>query len=406
MNKEHDLFKDKNLLVISPRYPPLEGYPRNVFVKSTVDELKKYFRKIVVISTVPYIPKFLTKFMQPRRRHESQMQDYHYDNVWIYYTHDIISPFECSKRKWGDKAFKKSKKILSDINFEPDLIHAHFTWPSGYVAVKLGNELKIPVVITAHGYDVYDLPFRNEYWFNKIKYVLDSATHIITVSKSNERIMIEKLKISNKKISVIPNGYDGKLFYPMNRSEIRKRLNLPDDKKIIINVANLVPVKGHIYLLNALSEVIKHHRDVLLVIVGDGPEWKKLEKIVVNLGLTKYVYFAGSKPHHEIPLWMNAADIFVLPSLSEGNPTVMFEALGVGLPFVGTTVGGIPEIITSEGYGLLCPPKNLDCLAEKILEALEREWDREKIRKYARQFTWENIAREVMRVYEQVLKKK
>ena len=91
--------------------------------------------------------------------------------------------------------------------------------------------------------------------------------------------------------------------------------------------------------------------------------------------------------------------------MSEGNPTVMFEALGVGLPFVGTAVGGVPEIITSEDYGLLCPPADPECLAEKILIALEKEWDREKIRKYAEQFTWEEIAKRVINIYLKYLKK-
>ena len=81
----------------------------------------------------------------------------------------------------------------------------------------------------------------------------------------------------------------------------------------------------------------------------------------------------------------------------------MFEALGVGLPFVGTAVGGVPEIITSEDYGLLYPPKDPKCLAEKILIALEKDWDREKIRKYAEQFTWENIAKKIINIYTQVI---
>lgn len=76
---------------------------------------------------------------------------------------------------------------------------------------------------------------------------------------------------------------------------------------------------------------------------------------------------------------MNACDVFILPSLSEGNPTVMFECLGCGKPFVGTKVGGIPEIINSEDYSLLCEPANPKELAEKILIALDKGWDNEKI---------------------------
>ena len=100
---------------------------------------------------------------------------------------------------------------------------------------------------------------------------------------------------------------------------------------------------------------------------------------------------------------MNACDLFVLPSLSEGNPTVMFEALGCGKPFVGTKVGGVPEVIASDDYGLLVEPADSEDLVEKILVALDREWDREKILTYAERYTWENVAKEIMGVYTQIL---
>jgi glycosyltransferase involved in cell wall biosynthesis len=96
---------------------------------------------------------------------------------------------------------------------------------------------------------------------------------------------------------------------------------------------------------------------------------------------------------------MNACDIFVLSSLNEANPTVMFEALGCGKPFIGTKVGGIPEIINSEVYGLLVTPANPDDLKEKILLALDRKWDHEAILKYAEQFTWKEIADEILKIY-------
>ena len=100
---------------------------------------------------------------------------------------------------------------------------------------------------------------------------------------------------------------------------------------------------------------------------------------------------------------MNACDLFVLPSLNEGNPTVLPEALGCGKPFVGTKVGGVPEVITSDESGLLVEPADPEDLAGRILIALDREWDREKILTYAERYTWENIAKEIMGVYEQIL---
>jgi glycosyltransferase involved in cell wall biosynthesis len=92
----------------------------------------------------------------------------------------------------------------------------------------------------------------------------------------------------------------------------------------------------------------------------------------------------------------------VLPSLNEGNPTVMFECLGCGKPFIGTRVGGIPEIITSENYGLLCDPAKSVDLADNILLALAKEWDKGKIREYAEQFNWDVIVKNILGIYYKV----
>lgn len=102
-------------------------------------------------------------------------------------------------------------------------------------------------------------------------------------------------------------------------------------------------------------------------------------------------------------MWINAGDLFVLPSLVENFGVVNIEALACGKPVISTINGGSEEVITSEEYGLLCPPRDPECLAEKILMALNKEWDREKIRKYAEQFDWRNIARQIFKVYEDVL---
>ena len=151
-----------------------------------------------------------------------------------------------------------------------------------------------------------------------------------------------------------------------------------------------------------MAEVITQRKDILVIIVGSGKLKTDVEKQIRSSGLEEYIKTVGNKPHAEIPLWMNASDIFVLPSLNEGNPTVMFEALGCGKPFVGTRVGGVPEIISSDVYGLLVRPADPRDLAEKILIAVDRQWDREAILTYAKQFTWETIAKEIVDVYEKV----
>ena len=108
--------------------------------------------------------------------------------------------------------------------------------------------------------------------------------------------------------------------------------------------------------------------------------------------------------HDEIPLGMNACDVFVLPSLNEGNPNVMFEALGCGKPFVGTTVGGEPEVISNEKLGVLVEPKNVEGLTKAILKALDKEWDKDYISNYAKQFTRDKVPEKIIGVYDEVLK--
>jgi glycosyltransferase involved in cell wall biosynthesis len=152
-----------------------------------------------------------------------------------------------------------------------------------------------------------------------------------------------------------------------------------------------------------VKEIVKYRGDILCIIIGDGVLREDLKAQIKKLGLENYVKLAGSKPHDEIPLWMNAADLFVLPSLSESFGVVQIEAMACGKPVVATRNGGSEEIVISEEYGLLCEPANSEDLAEKILVALDKDWDRDKILKYAQQFTWENIVKDIMGIYNESL---
>jgi glycosyltransferase involved in cell wall biosynthesis len=322
-------------------------------------------------------------------------------NIKVYPTPILYAPTDSQYKKLGDRHFKAVEKALKKDNIKFDLVHSHFTWSAGYVGAKLKEKYNVPFVVTAHGHDIYDYPFRDREWKEKIEYVLDAADYVITVSDSNLEC-IKKLNVKTP-VKVIPNGFRSDLFYPRDLEECRKVLDAPLDKKIVLSVGHLFEVKGHKYLIEAMREVVKYRKDVLCILVGEGKLKNKLEKQIKKAGLENYVKLAGGRPHNEIPIWMNACDVFVLPSLNEGNPTVMFECVGCGKPFIGTKVGGIPEIITSEDYGLLCEPANPKALAEKILTTLDKEWAREEILRYAKQFTWENIANEIIVIYKSII---
>jgi glycosyltransferase involved in cell wall biosynthesis len=176
-------------------------------------------------------------------------------------------------------------------------------------------------------------------------------------------------------------------------------LDLPADKKIVLAVGNLQEVKGHKYLVEAMEYVVKKRKDVICLIVGNGRLEVMLKKQIKSAGLFDYVKLVVAKPHREIPLWMNACDLFVLSSLRESFGVVQIEAMGCGKPVVATYNGGSEEIITSKDYGLLCDPAKPEELAQNILSALYRVWDSDLIKKYSAQFSWNNISDQIQKVF-------
>ena len=382
-----------NLLVVCHRY--------RSFQKDPIDLVSQYFNNVYVlvrfnkfadVSKYIHIPA-LQPFISSSKIDCTNKPS----NLEVYKTSIFNFPFDSQYKLLGEKHLKMVEELIHKKNIKFDLIHSHFTWSSGYVGAKLKEKYGVPFVVTAHGYDVYYLPFKDDEWRSKIEYVLNSADAIITVSNSNLEC-IKKLDVKTP-VTVLPNGYRGDLFHPDDIFKCRKSLGLPIDKKIILSVGNLEEVKGHKFLVEAMDYVVRVKNDTVCFIVGVGKLERQLNKQIKLAGLEDQVKLIGGKPHKEIPLWMNACDVFVLPSLNEGNPTVMFECLGCGKPFIGTRVGGIPEIITSENYGFLCDPAKSVDLADNILLALTTEWDKGKIKEYAKQFTWENISQEILKVY-------
>jgi glycosyltransferase involved in cell wall biosynthesis len=375
-------------------------------VYSQIDALKKYFDTIHVISLNPYIPKLFSKFsfMHPRWRKDAFATDYSYDNVEVRFARYFMLPFDFVKERKGEFAYKVAKRIIEREKIDFDLIHAHFTWPSGYVGAKLKEIYKKPLVLTIH---------EDRDWFlkeissgdKKLIYCWRNADKIIRVNRRDLK-EFENIGIDKSKLLSIPNGFSSDFFKQMNINIARKELGLPVDKKILLNIANLEEYKGLKYLIEATKNILAKRNDVMLYIIGQGSLKNSLQLLIKNYGLENNIVLAGgNKPSEEIPLWMNASDVFALPSLSEGNPTVMFEALGCGKPFVGTRVGGIPEVITNEKLGILVEPKDVDGLTKAILEALDTKWDKDYILNHAEQFTWDKIAERIMGVYDEVLEK-
>jgi len=395
--------EDINLLVIAPYY--------DVFIKGLTEATANYVENIDVFIHHNYItelarlsshvPLLYLKWLEKFTKRNLVRVEPQAENVKVHILSTLYFIPDGRNIKIGDKLFKKFSQYITKHKLEFDIIHAHNHWPQGYVAVKLKKEFGVPAIVTVHTPALGEVISNLNHPIHKFaSFVFKNADALIRMNK----VDIPLLKKFNNNVFYVPNGFDPKLLRPMPQKEARRYLEIPNNVKMIFSLGNLVERKGFHYLIDAMSLIIRERDDVLCYIGGEGPFRNALQSKINKLNLQNHVKLLGFVSDEELSYWMNAADLFVLPSLSEGNPTVMFEALGVGLPFVGTKVGGVPEIIISEDYGLLCEPANPKDLAEKILIALEKEWDREKIRKYAEQFTWENIAKKTLEVYRGVLK--
>ena len=398
--------KSTNLLIITDRYPHNKDLVSSSFVYSQIDASKRYFDTIYVISLNPFIPKLFSRFsfMHPRWRKDAFATDYSYDNVEVRFARYFMLPFDFVKERKGEFAYKVAKRIIEREKMDFDLIHAHFTWPSGYVGAKLKAIYKKPVVLTVHE--------EREGFLNEISsgdkkliYSWRNADKIIRVNRRDLK-EFEKIGIDKSKLLSIPNGFSSDLFKPMNINIARKELGLPRDKKILLNIANLEKYKGQKYLVDAMKNVLAKRNDVMLYIVGQGSLKNQLQSLINKYRLEDNIVLAGgNKPSKEIPLWMNACNVFVLPSLSESFGIVQIEAMACGKPVVATYNGGSEEVVINKKLGILVEPKDVGGLATAILKALDTEWDKEYILNYAEQFTWDKIAEKIKEVYDEVLKK-
>lgn len=390
------------VLVFTSLFPNNVEPNKGVFIKERMVNVAKLC-EVKVIAPVPYFPpikifKRWYPFFQVKKKEVIE-------GLEVFRPRFFIVP-KIGMVFYGLFMFlsvlKPVKTIQKEFNF--DLIDAHYIYPDGIAAVLLGKFLKKPVVVSVRGTDINFYP-KFTLIRKQIIYTLKNAAKIISVCQALKDKMV-KLGILSEKIEVIPNGVDIEKFKPFPRIKARKELNLPIDQKIILSVGHLVKRKGFQYLIDALSE-IKNNGDKdstpTLVIVGEGLYRFKLENQIKELHLEKEVRLIGAKPHNELYKWYGSADLFCLASFREGWPNVIFESLACGTPVVATNVDGIPEVICSEDYGILVDEQDSKKIAQAIIKALDKNWDIQKLVKYAQENTWNKVAQKVHSLHQSIM---
>lgn len=289
------------------------------------------------------------------------------------------------------------KRIICD-GFDFDIIDAHYFYPDGVAAAILARTLRKPLVITARGSDLnlvtqYTLPRK---W---IRWAAQRADHLITVSGELKQVLVD-MGTQTDKVTVLRNGVDAELFKPVDRDKIRPKLNMRGFT--ILSVGNLVPAKNHNLVIEAVAQI----PDIALLIIGQGPEQQRLNKMISDRGLENRVRILGNMNQIMLREFYGAADALILASLREGWPNVLLESMACGTPVVATSVGAAADIVAVPQAGVLTSEINTEALITALGQLRKNYPDRATTRAYAEQFSWDETSAGQMRIFNRIVQEK
>ena len=277
-----------------------------------------------------------------------------------------------------------------------DAIDAHYFYPDGVAAARVAKELNLPLVISARGSDINrigEIPFARQ----RMLWAAESAQALIAVSAALSARMAA-LGMPAARTYVFRNGVDSDQFVPYPRSDARRRLGLREDGAWVLGVGNLVSEKGFDLLIRATAAI----PDARLVIVGEGPLRDELGSLAKTSAPGR-VEFRGNTSQTELRFVYAACNVLGLPSLREGWPNVLLEAISCGTPVVASPVGGVPEIVRKEAPGILVADRNVQAWSRALRTMLNASLAPQDVRQYALQFGWEEVVTGQCGLYENVV---
>jgi glycosyltransferase involved in cell wall biosynthesis len=391
------------VLMLSHMYPSAVNRTAGIFVHEQVRALAALGHDVRVVSPKGWAPPLASRW---RAYHEVPGADV-VEGVPVLYPRMLSLPGARLGHHNADATLWAIARPLRRVRerWPFDVIHAHMLVPDGWAAAQMGAGLGVPVVATAHRADVLDVPARSPRSRARVAAAVEAIHQVCAVSAAIGDAA-SSLAHPQRPVRVVPNGADTRVFAPRTASEARARLGLPDDGPIVSYVGKLVPRKGVDTLVEAMGLLARRPAGApLLVAAGIGEEQPALERRATELGVGDRVLFVGKVAHDEVGWWMAAGDLVVLPSLSEGLPTVICEAMNVGRPVVATAVDGTPEIVRDGRTGLLVPPSDPGALAGALGRVLDEpvlagQMGREALRIGRDEYTWDANARTMSAIYE------
>lgn len=391
-----------NILVISHLFPSESRPVYGLFINQYVEALATLQDDINVIAPVPWTPGLLARWSPKYRQYFNSPYHRESHQYSVHYCRYVTFPKAWFHFTSGVRLYLSIRKYVYSLSrVQPfDIIHAHVALPAGFAAVLLGEMLGVPTVVTIHGADFQSPISQRLLNTLAIKWTLQKAD-TVTVVSTKLRQMAKTLIATPKNIHIIHNG--------MNLYQVHHRIR-NNNKMVILSVSNLLDFKGIDLNLQALKKIINLHKDVHYIIIGEGPDRKRLEHLVSELEIEPYVSFRGACSHEEVMEAMAACDIFSMPSWNESFGVVYLEAMATGKPVIGCSGQGIEDFVENGYNGILVQPKDSLQLFEKLSWLIENPIKRKEIGIRARNtvvknFRWSSIGQQYQQLFVKTIKK-
>jgi len=389
------------VLYFSTQFPNLRNPSMGVFSLQRVKALHRAGCDVTVVAPLLVNPplRLVARPIQAWTwilRQAQQLSEMQYNGIPVTYPKWICPPKKIFG--WAMSNFLylqvRTAAIQQAKIFRPDIILASWL-PDAVAASKLGNELNIPVLAIADGTDINLWPEAYRGW-NRVRVILNEKVAAIIFVSEALRVVGNTKGLYGIKNLVLRNAVDTSLFAPASFPH-------EDSVYTILAIGRLVPGKGYLILLEAFAELFHRiERPARLILIGDGLQRQALIRQAEDLGIRPYIELVDPMEQEKLVKYYQQADLFCLPSYSEGLPCVVVEAMACGKPVVATRVGGTAEVV-DEQSGILVAPGDASALCEALLQAKNRAWDAEIIRKkIVMDFSWEKWAATMIQLMDAV----
>ena len=290
---------------------------------------------------------------------------------------------------------RRVRRLVASL--EPDLLHAHHLTSYGFLAGLCDVR---PTIVSVWGTDILEAPEWTPLHLRLTRFALEHADHVTATG----------LRLANATLRYMPNAKPVTVVsYGVDLDRFQVPVETARPVPVVGTVARLSQEKGLDVLLRAAAQISKQGQKLRLLIVGDGPQRRKLERLAGQLGISDITEFRGEIPHDDVPAVLTELDIFAMPSLAEGFGVAALEASATGLAVVASDVHGIPDVVEHQRTGLLVPPGDAGALAAALTKLLDDAELRTELGTGGRAFVeehyrWQDNAEQMERLYQDLLK--